>query len=124
MRCSTTRLDAEDVRKWSMEVSAQLFRQTDYRISGQENLPEQRGVLVIMNHLENHPDTVLPNQFRLTLDSHFVSSMILYPPFLLSEQVSDPSDKQALGTFVEQLQERYRGYVKDAAALAAADGNP
>jgi len=244
-------LDAEDVRKWSMEVFAQLFRKTDYRIRGQENLPEQRGVLVIMNHLENHPDTVLPNQFRLTLDSHFVSSMILYPhygeapirvvrkpllgwygfqqyfdrldyiyvyggdvdeedrdrnlseddrvrafidraashlkagrnlviapegecrhtedspgpfrtgafrlaasltpeplivpiavanfdkkitqtttaaiihpPFLLSEQVSDPSDKRALGAFVARLQERYRGYVKEAAALAAADGKP
>lgn len=71
-------LTAEDVRKWSMEVFARLFDRTSYRIEGLENLPERGGNLVIMNHLENHPDTALPNDFRLTLDSHFVSSMILY----------------------------------------------
>jgi CRP-like cAMP-binding protein len=74
-------LTAEDVRKWSMEVCAHLFRQTSYRIRGEENLPDRAGNLVVMNHLENHPDTLLPNQFRLTLDSHFVSSMILYPHY-------------------------------------------
>jgi hypothetical protein len=71
-------LDAADVRKWCMEVFVQLFERTSYRIAGQENLPETGGNLVIMNHLENHPDTQLPNDFRLTLDTHFVSSMILY----------------------------------------------
>jgi hypothetical protein len=30
-----------------------------------------------MNHLRNHPDNQLPNDFILTLDTHFVSSMIL-----------------------------------------------
>jgi CRP-like cAMP-binding protein/1-acyl-sn-glycerol-3-phosphate acyltransferase len=71
-------LSPEDVRKWCMEVFAHLFRRTSCRIRGEENLPERGGNLVIMNHLENHPDTALPNGFRLTLDSHFVSSMILY----------------------------------------------
>lgn len=71
-------LTAEDVRKWSMEVCMRLFGQTSYRIQGEENLPAQAGNLIVMNHLENHPYTLLPNQFRLTLDSHFVSSMILY----------------------------------------------
>lgn len=239
-------LPAEDVRKWSMEVFAHLFRRTSYRIRGLDNLPEQGGNLVIMNHLENHPDTALPNDFRLTLDSHFVSSMILYqhydeapirvvrkpalgwygfqqyfdrldyiyvypgevddedrdrqishddrlraftgraaahlkagrnlviapegrcsyteespgpfrrgafrlaanldpeplivpvavanfdkkitrtttaaivyPPFRLSEYVSDPTDREALSEFLEWLQERYRGFVQEAIALAS-----
>ncbi len=239
-------LTAEDVRKWSMEVFAHLFRRTSYRIRGEENLPDHAGNLIIMNHLENHPNTLLPNQFRLTLDSHFVSSMILYahydeapirvvrkpllgwygfqqyfdrldyiyvysgdvdeedrdrhvshddriqafidraaahlkagrnlviapegqcsytedspgpfrtgafrlaasvrpeplivpiavanfdkkitqtttaavifPPFRLSEVLPDPSDKQALDAFVEQFQERFSGFVKQAIALAA-----
>ena len=43
-----------------------------------EHLPTKSGNIFIMNHLENHPDTLLPNDFRLTLDSHFVSSMILF----------------------------------------------
>ena len=30
-----------------------------------------------MNHLSNHLDNLLPNDFILTLDTHFVSSMIL-----------------------------------------------
>ena len=31
-----------------------------------------------MNHLDNHPDNLLPNNFPLTLDTHFVASMILF----------------------------------------------
>jgi 1-acyl-sn-glycerol-3-phosphate acyltransferase len=30
-----------------------------------------------MNHLANHPDNTLPNDFQLTLDTHFVSCMLL-----------------------------------------------
>lgn len=30
------------------------------------------------HHLENHEDNQLPNDYRLTMDSHFVASMILY----------------------------------------------
>ncbi len=69
---------ANEVRRQSMEAFCELFRQTRYRIRGEENLPRPSGNIIIMNHLENHPDTQLPNEFRLTLDSHFVSSMILY----------------------------------------------
>lgn len=71
-------LDAEQVRRRSMEAFARLFSKLSYRVAGEEHLPPQPGHLVIMNHLENHMDTMLPNGFRLTLDSHFVSSMILY----------------------------------------------
>lgn len=68
----------EEVRRRSMEAFSALFRRLSYRIRGGENLPERPGNIVIMNHLENHMETMLPNEFRLTLDSHFVSSMILY----------------------------------------------
>jgi CRP-like cAMP-binding protein/1-acyl-sn-glycerol-3-phosphate acyltransferase len=58
-----------------------LFESTPYLIRGQENLPDQPGHIFIMNHLFNHPENTLPNDFQLTLDSHFVSSMILYKKY-------------------------------------------
>ena len=74
-------LPPEAIRQRSMEAFSELFGHLSYRIRGEGLLPEQPGNIVIMNHLENHMDTVLPNEFRLTLDSHFVSSMILYPRY-------------------------------------------
>lgn len=74
-------LPPETVRRRSMDAFAALFSGLSYRIRGTELLPPQAGNIVIMNHLENHMDTQLPNAFRLTLDSHFVSSMILYPHY-------------------------------------------
>jgi CRP-like cAMP-binding protein len=71
----------EETRKACMEAFVRLFGQTRYVIRGTEHLPDQPGHIVIMNHLENHPDNLLPNDFRLTLDTHFVSSMILYPKY-------------------------------------------
>lgn len=68
----------EKIRKRSMEAFIRLFEPLSWRIEGEEQLPDRPGQIVIMNHLENHMDTMLPNAFRLTLDSHFVSSMILY----------------------------------------------
>ena len=68
----------EEVRRRSMEAFSELFGRLSYRIRGENHLPESPGNIVIMNHLENHVNTMLPNEFRLTLDSHFVSSMILY----------------------------------------------
>jgi 1-acyl-sn-glycerol-3-phosphate acyltransferase/CRP-like cAMP-binding protein len=68
----------EDIRRRSMEAFSQLFARLSWRIEGEERLPQHAGNIVIMNHLENHMETMLPNEFRLTLDSHFVSSMILF----------------------------------------------
>ncbi|TNF97629.1 MAG: cyclic nucleotide-binding domain-containing protein [Gammaproteobacteria bacterium] len=68
----------EEIRRFSLESFTQVFDRLSYRIQGEENLPEHAGNIVIMNHLENHMETMLPNEFRLTLDSHFVSSMILF----------------------------------------------
>jgi len=71
-------LTAAQVRQRSMQAFNALFSKMSYRIQGAELLPKEPGNIVIMNHLENHMDTMLPNAFRLTLDSHFVSAMILY----------------------------------------------
>ena len=68
----------EDVRARCCTAFVKLFDQIDYVIKGEENLPEKAGFIVVMNHLVNHPDNTLPNEFQLTLDTHFVSSMILY----------------------------------------------
>jgi len=67
----------DEVRMRSLLGFRELFEGTRYRISGRENLPDQPGQIFIMNHLRNHPDNVLPNRFILTLDTHFVASMIL-----------------------------------------------
>lgn len=68
---------AEAIRKRCCEEFIELFEKLDYVIEGQENLPDEPGQIFIMNHLFNHPDNTLPNHFQLTLDTHFVSSMLL-----------------------------------------------
>jgi 1-acyl-sn-glycerol-3-phosphate acyltransferase/CRP-like cAMP-binding protein len=67
----------EEVRTRSLLRFRELFERTRFHISGQENLPDQPGQIFVMNHLSNHPDNLLPNRFILTLDTHFVASMIL-----------------------------------------------
>jgi 1-acyl-sn-glycerol-3-phosphate acyltransferase len=71
-------MDPEEVRRRSMLAFRRLFAGTHHRIEGLEHLPERPGHIVIMNHLRNHPDNLLPNNFTLTLDTHFVASMILF----------------------------------------------
>lgn len=74
-------MPARKIRQRSMEAFVGLFQGLSWRIEGADRLPDRPGNIVIMNHLENHMDTMLPNAFRLTLDSHFVSAMILYPRY-------------------------------------------
>jgi CRP-like cAMP-binding protein len=70
-------MSPEEIRRKSCQAFAELFEDTEYVIRGEENLPDEPGHIFIMNHLSNHPDNLLPNDFILTLDTHFVSSMIL-----------------------------------------------
>ncbi|OHX66437.1 1-acyl-sn-glycerol-3-phosphate acyltransferase [Flammeovirga pacifica] len=60
---------------------AQLFERAvsyvDIKINGLENIPKDAGNIFIYNHLLNHPYYTLPNNFQITLDSHFIS-MLLY----------------------------------------------
>lgn len=55
-----------------------VFENINHVIKGEKYLPDKPGFIVVMNHLVNHPDNTLPNTFQLTLDTHFVSAMILY----------------------------------------------
>ena len=55
-----------------------LFHETDYVIQGMDLLPDTPGQLFIMNHLTNDDENLLPNGFRLTIDTHFVAGMILF----------------------------------------------
>ena len=70
-------MDPEIVRRRSLAEFQKLFADTTHRILGERLLPERSGHIFIMNHLKNHPDNLLPNNFILTLDTHFVASMIL-----------------------------------------------
>jgi CRP-like cAMP-binding protein len=70
-------MDPEAVRRRSLAGFRELFAGTRYRIAGRHLLPERSGQIFIMNHLMNHPENLLPNDFILTLDTHFAASMIL-----------------------------------------------
>lgn len=67
-----------EIRNLCAQKFIKLFKSVPIVISGEENLPEDSGHIFILNHLKNHPYNTLPNKFQLTLDSHFVSSMLLY----------------------------------------------
>ena len=67
----------EEVRGRCCVEFRRLFKHVDHIIEGEENLPPEAGQIFIMNHLTNHPDNTLPNDFQLTLDTHFVSCMVL-----------------------------------------------
>ena len=67
----------EEVRGRCCVEFRKLFKQVDHMIEGEKNLPRESGHIFIMNHIVNHPDNTLPNDFQLTLDTHFVSCMLL-----------------------------------------------
>ena len=74
-------MEAEEVRVRCTREFRTLFAKTRHRIAGLEHLPSDPGHIVVMNHLCNHPDNMLPGDFVLTLDTHFVSSMILFEKY-------------------------------------------
>jgi len=69
---------AASVRKVNAESFLRVFSEIPHRIEGEELLPERPGHIFVFNHLRNHEDNTLPNGFQLTLDSHFISAMILH----------------------------------------------
>ncbi len=66
-----------DVRKLCARGFQTAFRQVRCVLAGEEHLPSEPGQIFIFNHLKNHEHNTLPNNFQLTLDSHFVSAMVL-----------------------------------------------
>jgi lysophospholipase L1-like esterase/1-acyl-sn-glycerol-3-phosphate acyltransferase len=55
----------------------EAFSMADIQIKGSEYLPYQKNAIFIYNHLNNHAYYTEDEGFQITLDSHFISSMIL-----------------------------------------------
>ena len=69
--------DTRQVRRHNTAMFRDIFEHVRYRISGEEHLPERPGHIFILNHLVSHPYHILANHFELSLDTNFVSAMIL-----------------------------------------------
>ena len=70
-------MPAADVRKLCARGFQDAFRRIRHVVEGERHLPATPGHIFIFNHLKNHEHNTLPNNFQLTLDSHFVSAMVL-----------------------------------------------
>ncbi|MDT0540263.1 cyclic nucleotide-binding domain-containing protein [Croceitalea sp. P059] len=69
--------NSKQVRKACAKATTDLFEPLAYHIEGWENMPEESGNIFIYNHLINDELYTLNNNFQITLDSHFVSAMLL-----------------------------------------------
>lgn len=63
-------------RTESAKLSEQIFNFKKFDLRGTENLPSTSGNIFIYNHLSNHENYTLKDDFQITLDSHFISSMV------------------------------------------------
>ena len=64
-------------RRICTDCIREAFSITNVQIKGSEHLPYQKNSIFIYNHLNNHPYYTEDEGFQITLDSHFISSMIL-----------------------------------------------
>ncbi len=69
---------ASDARIVAAKYLQKVFSLNKYDLLGTENLPLKSGVVFIYNHISNNDDYLLKNDFQITLDSHFISSMVSY----------------------------------------------
>ena len=67
-----------DAREVAAKYLQKVFSLNKYDLLGTENLPLKSGVVFIYNHISNNDDYLLKNDFQITLDSHFISSMVSY----------------------------------------------
>ena len=67
-----------DARVVAAEHLQKIFSLNKYDLLGTENLPLNSGVVFIYNHISNNDEYLLKNKFQITLDSHFISSMVSY----------------------------------------------
>ena len=70
-------LNKEQVRLLSSKLTKEAFSHVNFQILGSENLPYSSNCIFIYNHLDNHPGYTVADGFQITLDSHFVTSLIL-----------------------------------------------
>ena len=71
-------LNPNDVRVFCSREITRIFSKINYIIKGSENLPYEQNSIFIYNHLNNPLDYSVSTNFQITLDSHFISSLILY----------------------------------------------
>jgi len=69
--------EPRSIRNKSAKKFFDIFSKTRHLIMGEQNLPNNSGHIFILNHLVSHPYHKLPNGFEFSLDTHFISSMIL-----------------------------------------------
>ena len=67
-----------DARVVAAKYLQKIFLLNKYDLLGTENLPLKSGVVFIYNHISNNDEYLLKDDFQITLDSHFISSMVSY----------------------------------------------
>ena len=70
-------ITTEEARRTCAEATKKAFQHANYHIEGLAYLPKESGHIFIYNHLINDPHYTLNNNFQITLDSHFISAMLL-----------------------------------------------
>ena len=65
-----------EARISSAKLVRDLFNLKKFDLRGTENLPSESGIIFIYNHISNNKSYILDNNFEITLDSHFISSVI------------------------------------------------
>lgn len=73
--------DAKKIRQICARETEKLTAHFEYKIVGKENLPDSKGNIFIYNHLVNHRYYTLNNNFQITLESHFISGVLLAPKY-------------------------------------------
>ena len=66
-----------EIRKLCSTEFAKIFSNVKFILKGTENLPTESSSIFIYNHLNNHVNYSVFDDFQITLDSHFISSIIL-----------------------------------------------
>ena len=69
--------NALEVRQLCNHYIRKAFSHSNFQIKGSEYLPYEKNSIFIYNHLNNHPYYTEDEGFQITLDSHFISSLIL-----------------------------------------------
>ena len=75
---SPAHFTAEKIRENCSKNFLKALEKLNLIFKGSENLPYEKNSIFIYNHLFNHPYLEVDDGFQITLDSHFVSSKILY----------------------------------------------
>ena len=66
----------QQIRIRNAQQVKDLFNSLEIEIKGSEHLPYERDSIFIYNHLHNHQNLHVAKNFQITLDSHFISSVL------------------------------------------------